>query len=70
MELLQESNEDQRQGWNVRKKVKWPIMHLFMRKLMHKMNVFLRIEENLKRKRKHILSAWMEEEKLRGVEFI
>jgi hypothetical protein len=50
MELLQESNEDQRQGWNVRKKVKWPIVHLFMKKLMHIMNVFLRTEEKLKKR--------------------
>jgi hypothetical protein len=33
-ELLQKSDEDQRKGWNVRKKVKWPILHLSMNKLM------------------------------------
>jgi hypothetical protein len=35
LKLLQESNEDQRWGWNVKKKVKWPIVHLSMKKLMH-----------------------------------
>jgi hypothetical protein len=38
LKLLQERNEDQRWGWNVKKKVKWPIMHLSMNKLMHRLN--------------------------------
>ena len=53
----------------MKRKVKWPIMHLCMKKLMHKMNVFLTTEEKLKKKRKHKLSAWIEEEKLKAVEF-
>jgi hypothetical protein len=53
----------------VRNKVKWPIVHLFMSKLMQKMSVFLRTEETLKKKRRYRLSAWMEREKLRGAEF-
>jgi hypothetical protein len=69
MELLHESNEDQRCVWNVKTKVKWPIVHLFMRKLMHNKNVFLSTEEKMKKKGKHKMSAWMEEEKPGGAEF-
>jgi hypothetical protein len=53
-QLLQKKvDENHRQGWNVRKKVKWPIVHLFMKKLMHMMNVFIKIEKKLEKKKRH-----------------
>jgi hypothetical protein len=56
--LLQEKmKENQRQGWKV-KKVKWPVVQLFEEKLRE-------ILRNLK----HRMNAWVEKEKLRGVEF-
>jgi hypothetical protein len=33
MELLQEIEEDQRWGWNVKKKLKWPIDKFYARKM-------------------------------------
>jgi len=55
MELLQEINEDQILGWKLKKNVKWPIVHLFVRKMRQIL--------------KHMMSAWMQAEKLRGDEF-
>jgi hypothetical protein len=45
LKLLQESNEDQRWGWNVKKNIKWPIVHLSMKKLMHILNASLKEEK-------------------------
>jgi hypothetical protein len=64
--LHKKVNEDLRQGWNVRKKVKCPIVHFFMNKLMHIMNAFIKSEEKLKR---HKLSALLKKEKLKAVDF-
>jgi hypothetical protein len=51
------------------KKVTWPTMHFFMNTLIHMMNIYLRIEEKLKKKRRHILSSWIKEDKLIGDDF-
>lgn len=40
--------EDQRRGWNVRKKVKCPIVQLYARKLKHHFNVWSKREEKIK----------------------
>jgi hypothetical protein len=53
----------------LRKKVKWPIVHFCMRKLMHRMNVFLRTKDTLRNKKRHKLSSLLKEEKLRETEF-
>lgn len=47
-ELLQErTREDQRCGWKLKKKVKWPIVQLFARKLRHIFDVWMKTEEKL-----------------------
>jgi dynactin complex subunit len=57
--LLQRNiEENQRQGWNLKKKVKWHVMQLFARKLRRSL-----------RSLKHRLSALLKKEKLRGAEF-
>jgi hypothetical protein len=57
--LLQKKiEENQRQGWNLKKRVKWHVMQLFARKLRRSL-----------RSLKHRLSALLKKEKLRGVEF-
>ena len=38
-------NEDQIWGWNVKKKVKWHIVHFSMKKLMHRLNASLKEEK-------------------------
>jgi hypothetical protein len=56
MKLLQEKvKEDQRYGWNLKKKVKWPIVQLYVRKLRQRL--------------KHRLNAWIREEELREAEY-
>jgi len=55
--LHREIKENQTQGWKV-KKVKWPVVKLF--------------EENIReslRNLNHRMNAWVEKEKLKGVEF-
>jgi hypothetical protein len=53
----------------VRKEVKWPIANIFKEKLIHIMNVFIIIEEKLRKKRRHKLSALLKEEELEVVEY-
>ena len=57
VKLLQERiEENQRCGWKLRKRVKWPIVQLFAR--------------NLRQNLRHRLSAWIiKEEKLREDEY-
>lgn len=46
MKLLQRKmEEDWRQGWNVRKKVKWPIVKLYKRKLKHRLDAWIKGED-------------------------
>jgi hypothetical protein len=55
--LLQKRiEENQRQGWNPKKRVKWPLMQLFARKLRISL-----------RGLKHRLSDWMKKDKIRGL---
>jgi hypothetical protein len=68
--LLQEIEDKyQRGGWKMKKKVKWTIVHLFVKKLMHRMNAFIITEENLRKKRRHMLSALLKEEELKVAEY-
>jgi hypothetical protein len=53
MKLLKEENHGY--GWNLRRKVKWPIEQLYVRKLRHRL--------------KHRLDAWIKEPELREVEY-
>ena len=41
-ELLQENTKDHNYGWKIKRRVKWPILTLFVRKLKHRINVWLK----------------------------
>jgi hypothetical protein len=48
MKLLHEwMEEDQKCGWRMKKKVKWPIKHLYERNLRQWFNVWMKIEEEI-----------------------
>lgn len=50
MKLLQEeTEEDQRYGWTMKKMIKWPIKKLYERKLRNKLSFQLKMEEELNR---------------------
>jgi ribosomal protein L29 len=62
-QLLQRKvKENQRQGWNMKKKVKWPVKLLFEDLIEKKLKETL---EELKQR----MNDWMQKEKLRGAEF-
>ena len=44
MELLQKNEECE---WNVKQKVKWPIVQLYTRNLKHKFSIWLKEEKKL-----------------------